>query len=78
VLIVPMVFCQWAWFKVVRLFPASIAAVGTLAIPVIGVFSSGLLLDEPIGGREFAALGLVCAALAAVLLVPALHRPRRR
>jgi len=78
VLILPMVFCQWAWFKVVRLFPASIAAVGTLAIPVIGVFSSGLLMDEPIGGREFAALGLVCAALAAVLLVPALHRPRRR
>jgi len=78
VLVLPMVFCQWAWFKVVRLFPASIAAVGTLAIPVIGVFSSGLLLGEPIGWREFAALGLVCAALAAVLLVPALRQPRRQ
>jgi drug/metabolite transporter (DMT)-like permease len=78
VLLVPMVFCQWAWFKVVWLFPASLAAVGTLAIPVIGVFSSGLLLDEPIGWREFAALGLVCAALAAVLLVPALRQSRGR
>lgn len=77
VLILPMVFCQWAWFKVVRLFPASIAAVGTLAIPVIGVFSSGLLLGEPIGWREFAALALVCAALVAVLVVPALRAPRR-
>lgn len=78
VLALPMVFCQWAWFKVVRLFPASIAAVGTLAIPVIGVFSSGLVLGEPIGWREFVALGLVCAALAAVLLVPALRQARRR
>ena len=77
VLILPMVFCQWAWFKVVRLFPASIAAVGTLAIPVIGVFSSGLLLGEPIGWREFVALALVCAALVAVLVVPALRAPRR-
>lgn len=75
VLAVPMVFCHWAWFKIVRLFPAVLAAVGTLAIPVVGVFSSGLILGEPIGARELAALALVCAALATVLVLPALRRP---
>ncbi len=68
-----MVFCHWAWFSVVRLFPAAVAAVGTLAIPMVGVFSSGLVLGEPIGARELVALGLVCAALAVVLVLPAVR-----
>lgn len=74
----PMVFCHWAWFTVVRLFPAAIAAIGTLAIPIVGVFSSSLVLGEVIGARELAALGLVCAALAVVLVVPALRASRVR
>jgi drug/metabolite transporter (DMT)-like permease len=65
----PMLFCQWAYFKTVRLFPASIAAIGTLAIPVAGVYSSALILGEPAGIQELAALVLICAALASVLLV---------
>jgi len=65
----PMLFCQWAYFKTVRLFPASIAAIGTLAIPVAGVYSSALILGEPAGLQELAALVLICAALACVLLV---------
>ncbi len=76
VLTVPMVFCHWAWFTVVRIFPAAIAAIGTLAIPIVGVFSSGLVLGEPIGVRELTALALVCAALAVVLVLPALNRVR--
>jgi drug/metabolite transporter (DMT)-like permease len=76
VLAVPMVFCHWAWFTVVRMFPAAIAAIGTLAIPIVGVFSSGLVLGEPIGVRELTALGLVCGALVVVLVLPALGRAR--
>ncbi len=77
VLAVPMVFCHWAWFTVVRLFPAAIAATGTLAIPFVGVYSSGLVLGEPIGPREWGALALVCAAWAVVLVLPALGRGRK-
>ena len=57
------------------MFPAVLAAVGTLAIPIVGVLSSGLVLGEPIGGREILALALVCAALVVVLILPALRRP---
>jgi drug/metabolite transporter (DMT)-like permease len=65
----PMTFCQWAYFKVVHLFPASIAAIGTLLVPVVGVFSGGLLLGEVIGWREVSALLLTCTGLAVVLLM---------
>lgn len=65
---IPMLFCQWAFFRTVRLFPAAIAAVGTLAIPVVGVYASAMMLDEAVGWREFIALLLICGALAGVLL----------
>ncbi len=66
----PMIFCQWAFFKVVGLFPATVAAVGTLAIPVVGVYSSALVLGEPVGVQEFAAMVMICLALAFVLVLP--------
>ncbi len=72
----PMVFCQWAYFKVVTIFPAAIAAMGTLAVPIVGVYSSALILGEPVGWQELAALFLICGALASVLVVPSLVRDK--
>ncbi len=69
----PMLFCQWAFFRIVRLFPAAVAAIGTLAIPVVGVYASAVMLDEAVGWSEFLALLLICGALASVLL-PAARR----
>lgn len=76
ILLLAMIFCHWAWFRLVGLFPAVVAALGTLAIPVVGVLSSSLLLGEPLGWRELAALLLIGAALALVLVVPALGGAR--
>jgi drug/metabolite transporter (DMT)-like permease len=64
----PMLFCHWAWFTVVGLFPASVAAITTLLVPVIGVLSSALVLEERVGFREGAALALVSVAVGIVLL----------
>ncbi|MGI9480798.1 MAG: DMT family transporter [Hyphomicrobiales bacterium] len=66
----PMLFCQWAYFKIVGIFPATVAAISTLMIPVLGVFSSAAMLGEPVGFQEFAAMVLICLALAFVLLIP--------
>ena len=74
VYIFPMTFCQWAYLKTVHLFPASIAAIGTLMVPVVGVYSSSLLLSEPVGWREIFALVLICSALALVLVSPGRRR----
>lgn len=69
----PMIFCQWAFFKVVSMFPATVASMGTLAVPAVGVYSSALVLGEPVGWREVAALVLICSALASVLILPSLR-----
>jgi len=68
--LIGIILCHWAWFKAVRLLPSGVAAIGTLGIPVVGVLSSGLVLGEPMGAAEFAALGLVLPALAIVLASP--------
>jgi drug/metabolite transporter (DMT)-like permease len=67
IIIFPMIYCHWAFFSLVRIFPASIAAISTLAIPVVGVFSSTLVLNESVGISEIAALFLVVAALSIAL-----------
>lgn len=54
-----------------RLFPTGVATVGTLGIPIVGVFTGALALGEPLGWSEFTALGLVIAALA----LPVVTRP---
>lgn len=71
-LALPMVYCQWAYFTVVRIFPAGIAAIGTLSVPIVGVFSSALILGEPVGASDLTALALIFAALFAVLIAPGL------
>jgi drug/metabolite transporter (DMT)-like permease len=63
VLLLPIIFCHWAFFRVVQIFPANVAALSTLSIPAIGVFSSALLLNEPLRLYELVALGLVVIAL---------------
>ena len=69
-LLFPLIFCYYAWYKVVSLFPASIAAIGTVLIPVVGVISGALVLGEPVGWREITALLAVAAAIGLVLFEP--------
>ena len=56
-----------AWFAALARLPASIAAIGTMAVPVIGVVASALALHETLGPGQIAALiftlaGVVLAA----------------
>lgn len=65
--VICFVFCYWAWNRLVQVLPAQVSGLSTLMIPVVGVFSSMAMLGEQPGWPEFAALGLISAALAAVL-----------
>jgi drug/metabolite transporter (DMT)-like permease len=47
--------------------PVTVSSVSILMTPVISVISSNLMLGEPIGWREIAALVLVCGAMGLVL-----------
>ena len=72
--LIPMIFCHWAWFRVVAIYPAVVAAIGTLAIPVIGIISSALITGDVIGWDEILSLALVVFALFLVLVAPQLRR----
>lgn len=59
--------CYVCWFAALARLPASVAAIGTLAVPVIGVVASSVALHEPLGPGQIAALlftlaGVVLAA----------------
>ncbi len=59
----PLCLCYLAWFAALRRLPASLATMGTLIAPLVGVACSALLLDESFGLREMAALGLTLAGV---------------
>ena len=60
---VAMIFCQTAFFKLLSLLPAHVAAISVLPVPVVGVVSSAMILAEPVGLAEIAALTLVVLGL---------------
>ena len=72
-ILIAFVFCYYAYYEVVRIFPVGIATVGTLATPVVGLFSGALLLGEKLGWAEYGALTLVVLGLG----LPLLMRPSR-
>ena len=45
-----------SWFAALARLPASVAAIGTMAVPVIGVVASAVALHEPLGAGQIAAL----------------------
>jgi drug/metabolite transporter (DMT)-like permease len=77
VVVVAMVYCHWAWFKLVRSFSAVTVSIASLAIPVVGVISGALVLGEGIGADVVAALLLVIFALFLVLIWPLLRQANR-
>lgn len=60
------IFSYWVWFKVLSMFCVTIASVGILMVPVIGVFSSSVMLSVTIAPWEIVALILVVSALSII------------
>ena len=69
--LVAMIFCQTAYFRMVTLVPANVAAMAVMAVPVVGVLSSAWILGEPIGPAEAIALVLVVGGLFLLVRRPA-------
>ena len=58
----------WIWLHMLRILPARIAASSQFVQPLIGVASSALLLDEPLGLRFAAGAALVFAGIGLTVL----------
>jgi drug/metabolite transporter (DMT)-like permease len=52
------------WFAALVRLPASIATIGTMAVPVIGVVASAIALHEPLGVGQIAGLAFTLAGVA--------------
>jgi drug/metabolite transporter (DMT)-like permease len=52
-----------SWFAALARLPASVAAIGTMAVPVIGVVASAMALHEPLGPVQIAALIFTLSAV---------------
>lgn len=52
------------WFAALDRLPASVAAIGTMLVPVIGVVASAIAIGEPLGPSQIGALVLTVAGVA--------------
>jgi drug/metabolite transporter (DMT)-like permease len=53
-----------SWFAALRRLPASVATIGALMTPVVGVLAAVALLGDPFGLREIGALSLTLGGVA--------------
>lgn len=69
-------FAYLIWFDVVMRLPASVAALGTLLVPVVGVTGAMTVLGERPGVLDLTGFALIVCA-AALALLPGAHSVRR-
>ncbi len=63
-------FAQIIWFGLARDLPPATSAMSIMAVPLIGTLSATFIVGEWPYWQDFAAIGFVSAAIAAVLLPP--------
>ena len=71
VAILPMTLSYVAWFRALRLLPASTAATGVLIAPIVGVCTSAVMLGDPLGPRQLVALVVTLSGVALAAWRPA-------
>jgi drug/metabolite transporter (DMT)-like permease len=66
----------FAWFRLVRVFPASVSGISSLAVPCVALSTSAWITGERPGSHDLSAMALIGAALAIMLAEQARARPR--
>jgi drug/metabolite transporter (DMT)-like permease len=65
--LVQFCLCYVCWFAALERLPAATASIGTLVVPVVGVLAAAVMLHEPLGLREIAALVITLGGVAVAL-----------
>jgi len=60
---VPMALGTAAWFALVKLLPAQVAALSSIAIPIVAIVSGILLLNEPLSALQAVAIASTVVSL---------------
>jgi drug/metabolite transporter (DMT)-like permease len=61
--VLSLLFASWAWFGAVHALSATLAGIGSLLVPVVGVIGSAIWLHEEVGAAEISALFLIGASV---------------
>lgn len=69
--VVPMAFGNVCWFSIVALVPVNAAGLSAILVPLVAMLFGAWLHGEPLGTMQVGAMLLSAAALALVLLKPA-------
>jgi drug/metabolite transporter (DMT)-like permease len=70
---IPMAFGTATWFALVKLLPAQVAALSSIAIPIVAIVSGIAILHEPLSWLQAAAIGSTVISLW-LALVPGRQR----
>ncbi|MBI5265552.1 MAG: DMT family transporter [Bradyrhizobium sp.] len=65
--LVPMGVCYLAWFETLRRLPTVSASTGMLLVPVLAIIAAAIVLGEPLGMREVAAVALTLGGVTLAL-----------
>jgi drug/metabolite transporter (DMT)-like permease len=68
-------FAHVVWFNLARTLPPVASSLSVMMIPVLGVFSGAWMLGETPHWQDYAAMGLILAAMSTVLLKPRTTAP---
>lgn len=74
---IPMALGTATWFALVKLLPAQIAALSSIAIPIVAIVSGILILNEPLSLLQGAAIASTVISLW-LALVPGKRAPDRQ
>jgi len=64
---IPYCLSYVCWFAALERLPAATASIGTLLVPVVGVLAAAMMLHEPLGLREIAALVITLGGVTVAL-----------
>jgi drug/metabolite transporter (DMT)-like permease len=71
IILMPMALGNVTWFAIVGLLPANIAGLSSVMVPVIAMISGAIILREPLGPVQWAAMLCCAVGFGLALLKPA-------
>ena len=69
-MVLALAWGHWAFFRIIDMVPASVAALSVLAVPGVALLLGPVLVDESITWIDAAAFALIAGALTTVLPLP--------
>ena len=74
--LVPIAIGNVAWFAIVRMLPANVAAMSAVMVPVVAMASGAIIHREPLGLVQWVSMFCCAVGLGLALLKPATARAR--